>query len=79
MARKQMKKVLCEVCGDPIHPDRLEFLPETTTCVKCSQTQPYSSEDIRGLYIGAEDQPDGVNMEDFDDGGPDYSVSQADY
>ena len=27
----------CEVCGTPIPPERLEFLPWTTTCVKCHQ------------------------------------------
>ncbi len=26
---------ICEVCGQPINPDRLEVMPHTTTCVKC--------------------------------------------
>lgn len=26
----------CELCGDPIHPDRLEILPTTTSCINCS-------------------------------------------
>ena len=29
---------LCEVCGQPIDPDRLEILPHTTLCVPCAQT-----------------------------------------
>jgi DnaK suppressor protein len=29
---------LCEVCGQPIDPDRLEILPHTTLCVQCAQT-----------------------------------------
>jgi RNA polymerase-binding transcription factor DksA len=29
---------LCEVCGQPIDPDRLEILPHTTLCVACAQT-----------------------------------------
>ena len=28
---------LCEVCGRPIDPDRLEILPHTTLCVRCAQ------------------------------------------
>lgn len=28
---------LCTLCGEQIHPMRLEALPTTTTCVKCSQ------------------------------------------
>lgn len=27
----------CAFCGEAIHPLRLEALPNTTTCVKCSQ------------------------------------------
>jgi DnaK suppressor protein len=29
---------LCEACGEPIDPDRLEILPHTTLCVQCAQT-----------------------------------------
>jgi RNA polymerase-binding transcription factor DksA len=28
---------LCEECGQPIDPDRLEILPHTTLCVECAQ------------------------------------------
>ena len=28
---------LCEVCGQPIDPGRLEILPHTTLCVRCAQ------------------------------------------
>jgi DnaK suppressor protein len=28
---------LCERCGEPIDPARLEILPETTLCVKCKR------------------------------------------
>ena len=27
---------ICKICGEPIAPARLEFMPETTTCVNCS-------------------------------------------
>jgi hypothetical protein len=77
MDKKEKKKVLCELCGAVIPKERLAILPETTTCVKCSQTQPYSGDDIRGLSF--EELPDGVNIEDFDDGSePDYSISPSD-
>ncbi len=26
---------ICEVCGQPIDPERLDAVPHTTTCVKC--------------------------------------------
>ena len=29
---------LCDICGQPIDPDRLEILPHTTLCVECAQT-----------------------------------------
>ena len=28
---------VCELCGDPIHPDRLEVLPFATLCVGCQR------------------------------------------
>ena len=31
----------CAVCGDEIHPKRLEILPDTRTCVKHSTTERY--------------------------------------
>jgi len=29
----------CVICEEPIHPDRLEFDPATTTCVTCARAQ----------------------------------------
>lgn len=29
----------CEVCGKPIHPERLEALPDTTTCTEHSRAK----------------------------------------
>ncbi len=26
----------CELCGDLIHPDRIEAIPSTTVCINCS-------------------------------------------
>ena len=30
----------CELCGDLIHPDRIELLPDTRTGVRCSTEEP---------------------------------------
>ena len=79
MGDKNIEKVLCDICGKEIPPERLEILPDTTTCVKCSQTKPYSSEDLLGLNIAEEELPDGINMEDYDESGSDLSVSPMDY
>ncbi len=32
---------LCEECGNPIPAERLEVLPDTTTCVGCSREKKY--------------------------------------
>jgi DnaK suppressor protein len=29
---------ICEKCGEPIDPERMEILPETTLCVKCKSS-----------------------------------------
>lgn len=36
----------CAVCGAAIPPERLEILPETTTCVKCSKVTPHTEDTI---------------------------------
>ncbi len=28
---------ICEVCGEPINPDRLAVMPHSTTCIRCQQ------------------------------------------
>ncbi|GAB4562159.1 MAG: hypothetical protein Kow0047_10070 [Anaerolineae bacterium] len=30
---------ICEVCGQPIDPERLEILPDTKLCVKCAASK----------------------------------------
>jgi len=34
---------ICEMCGQPIDPDRLAVVPHTTTCVKCQSRLERSS------------------------------------
>jgi RNA polymerase-binding transcription factor DksA len=34
------RKMDCTLCGEKIHPKRLEILPKTKTCVKCSTDAP---------------------------------------
>lgn len=29
---------VCKHCGNPIHPDRLEVLPDTHVCIQCAQS-----------------------------------------
>jgi len=70
---KKGKSVLCEFCGKPIPEERLEILPETTTCVECSQTQPYSEAEIIGFNLGENTEKEGIDMEDFDDTAPEVS------
>jgi RNA polymerase-binding transcription factor DksA len=67
-------KVFCEFCGEEIPAERLEILPDTSTCVKCSQTQPYSEAEINGFNISADDEPDRLNVEDFEDGSDTISL-----
>ncbi|MBN2201239.1 TraR/DksA C4-type zinc finger protein, partial [bacterium] len=65
-AKGGKKKVLCEFCGKPIPALRIEALPDTTTCVECSQTKPYSEAQIIGLN-GEEADQNRLNVEDFEE------------
>lgn len=75
-AKSSTKKVLCEFCGAEIPPERVEILPETTTCVQCSQTKPYSEAQIIGL--NGEDAENRLNVEDFEEADTDFSISSND-
>jgi hypothetical protein len=66
------KKVLCEFCGQPIPTERVEALPETTTCVECSQTKPYSEAQIIGMN-GEETDQNRLNVEDFEEVDSDFA------
>lgn len=41
-----MMSKICIKCGSDIHPKRVEILPNTKTCVKCSDVQPKRGEVI---------------------------------
>ncbi len=71
-AKDGKKRVLCEFCGQPIPALRLEALPETTTCVECSQTKPYSEAQIIGLN-GEETDQNRLNVEDFEETDSDFA------
>jgi RNA polymerase-binding transcription factor DksA len=75
-SKSSKKKVLCEFCGAEIPPERIEILPDTTTCVQCSQTKPYSEAQIIGL--NGEDVENRLNVEDFEEADTDFSVSYND-
>jgi RNA polymerase-binding transcription factor DksA len=72
-SKSSKSKVLCEFCGSAIPAERLEILPETTTCVQCSQEQPYSQAEIMGLDGTDEQDKNRLNVEDFDE--PDTDIS----
>jgi RNA polymerase-binding transcription factor DksA len=74
--KSSRKKVLCEFCGAEIPPERVEVLPDTTTCVECSQTKPYSEAQIIGL--NGEDAENRLNVEDFEEADTDFSISYND-
>jgi RNA polymerase-binding transcription factor DksA len=74
--KKPKKKVFCEFCGAEIPPERLEILPDTTTCVQCSQTKPYSEAQIIGL--NGEEAENRLNVEDFEETDTDFSISYND-
>jgi len=76
MARK--KKVRCEFCGEEIPPERLDILPDTTTCVKCSQTERYSEDEVLGLNQDQENNR--MDIEDFEefDSDPSFTISTSD-
>ena len=63
----QAQKVHCEFCGEAIPSERLEILPETTTCVKCSQIQPYSEAEINSLQNIESDEPTKLDTEEYEE------------
>ena len=71
-AKGGRKKVLCEFCGQPIPFERVDALPETTTCVECSQTKPYSEAQIIGMN-GEEADQNRLNVEDFEEVDSDFA------
>ena len=70
---KKKKKVVCEFCGKEIPSARLKILPDTTTCVKCSQTEPYSESDILSSDISKSQEENKMNLEDFEESDTDLS------
>lgn len=66
-------KVFCEFCGKEIPEERLEILPDTTTCVECSQTQPYSKAEVVGLN-NESDEANRLNMEDYEELDTDLAI-----
>lgn len=60
------KKILCEFCGKEIPKERLEILPETTCCVECSNTVPYSQDDIEMMGMGSGYENEPANPEDYE-------------
>ena len=60
-----LNRVNCEICGSEIPKERLDILPNTTCCVKCSQTKPYSKEEALGFSEFNEDHR--WNSEDFEE------------
>jgi RNA polymerase-binding transcription factor DksA len=41
----------CSLCGNPISPDRLEILPNATTCVECAAKHPQKKIMARDLDL----------------------------
>lgn len=41
-----MEVIHCVDCGSPIHPGRLEALPGTETCMRCSRERPRTVADV---------------------------------
>ncbi len=39
-AQHQPARKLCNLCGNPIAPARLEALPGVTTCIECAKRHP---------------------------------------
>jgi hypothetical protein len=70
---KKKKKVICEFCGKEIPLARLKILPDTTTCVKCSQTEPYSESDVLSSDISKSQEENKMNLEDFEESDTDLS------
>ena len=58
---------ICEMCGQPIPPERLKIMPETTVCVRCASKL---EEGIRRrqILISGQDEDSDSLFADEDDG-----------
>jgi len=74
IARVAGAMVLCEFCGNAIPKERLDILPDTTTCVECSQTQPYSESEILSRNGTDESDKNRLNVEDFEEPDTDLAL-----
>ena len=61
------KKITCEYCGRIIPKNRLDILPYTRLCVQCSDTAPYSEEDMLGFSITEQDEPERPRLETYEE------------
>ena len=62
-AWKDIDPVLCEDCGQPIPPERLAIVPETTVCVQCKQMRERDGIRGRDSWVSSYDPQGGE--EDF--------------
>ena len=53
---------LCSICHQPIHPARLEVLPDTTMCVSCARLHPPAPLDANKLDLS---QASPINQNGF--------------
>ena len=60
-------KIICEFCGRVIPPERLRILPGTRCCVRCSDTIPYSEEDMLGFAIAEQDDSEKESLEAYEE------------
>ncbi len=51
----------CAACGEPIPQIRLDALPDTITCMKCSRVRPKTSADIEVDCADPEELRDAVS------------------
>jgi RNA polymerase-binding transcription factor DksA len=61
---------ICEKCGNPIPPERLEIMPETTLCVRCASER---EQGIRRSQVVVLDQYEDYDNSDSDDDNDDDS------
>jgi RNA polymerase-binding transcription factor DksA len=50
MSNEKQSRKLCNLCGAPIAPARLEALPGVTTCIECAKKHPRKV-DISGIDL----------------------------
>jgi RNA polymerase-binding transcription factor DksA len=70
---------ICEMCGEPIPPERLKVMPETTVCVRCASKLEEGIRRRRILISGQEEDADSLFYDEDEEQSEDSSQAEDEF